>query len=30
MLPVCQYFAYIEVAPQGMQMSEDSVVWQGY
>jgi hypothetical protein len=29
-LPICQYFAYIEVVPQGMQMSEDSVVWQGY
>ncbi len=29
-LPLCQYFAYIEVVPQGMQMSEDSVVWQGY
>jgi uncharacterized sporulation protein YeaH/YhbH (DUF444 family) len=29
-LPITQYFAYIEVVPQGMQMSEDSVVWQGY
>ena len=29
-LPACQYFAYIEVVPHGMQMSEDSVVWQGY
>ncbi len=29
-LPICQYYAYIEVVPHGMQMSEDSVVWQGY
>ena len=29
-VPICQYFAYIEVVPQDMQMSEDSVVWQGY
>ena len=29
-LPINQYFAYIEVAPEGSKSSSDSVVWSGY
>jgi uncharacterized sporulation protein YeaH/YhbH (DUF444 family) len=29
-LPICQYFAYIEVAPPSQRSSSDSVVWTGY
>jgi uncharacterized sporulation protein YeaH/YhbH (DUF444 family) len=29
-LPLCQYFAYIEVAPEDGMSSMTSVVWSGY
>ena len=29
-LPLCQYFAYIEVAPDDASPSMTSVVWSGY
>ncbi len=29
-LPVCQYFAYIEVTTERQRQMEDSVVWSGY
>ena len=29
-LPICQYFAYIETLPQSSRPPEDSVVWLGY
>ena len=29
-LPLCQYFAYIEVAPEDGMPSMTSVVWSGY
>ncbi|MEZ5773357.1 MAG: YeaH/YhbH family protein [Hyphomicrobiaceae bacterium] len=29
-VPMCQYFAYIEVQPDGQQAIGDSIVWRGY
>ena len=29
-LPICQYFAYIEVLPHGQRIMQDSIVWSGY
>jgi hypothetical protein len=30
MLPICQYFAYIEVTTERQRQMEDSIVWSGY